>query len=66
MKNKISEKSITALTNRAAKKTLWELCEEEDSIVDDWAGGNIDDAYELGVKDGQIIMARKILKALHE
>jgi len=66
MKNKLSEKSIEALKKKAARETIWELFEKDGSIVDDYAGGNIDDAHSLGVEDGETVMARKVLKALHE
>lgn len=32
--------------------------------VDDYAGGNVDDAYVLGTSDGRIELAREILSNL--
>jgi hypothetical protein len=33
-------------------------------MVDDYAGGNIDDAFSVGETAGETILARKILKDL--
>lgn len=37
----------------------------EDFMVDDYAGGNVDDAYSGGVRDGKIGFAREIAKLLN-
>jgi len=37
----------------------------EDFIPDDYAGGNIDDAYSNGYETGQIDLARTILSSLN-
>lgn len=49
-----------------AKKTCWQdtFDEDDDSIVDDYAGGNIDDAYSGGIDAGGILLAREILNDL--
>lgn len=36
--------------------------DEEDFEVDDYAGGNVDDAYDFGRRDGVIALARELLK----
>ena len=36
----------------------------EDVIVDDYAGGNIDDAFYLGETNGEVMLAREILETL--
>jgi hypothetical protein len=39
-------------------------CQQEDfktEGVDSFAGGNIDDAYGIGLDDGEIILAREVL-----
>ena len=36
----------------------------EDVIVDDYAGGNIDDAFYLGERQGEVMLAREILDAI--
>ncbi len=38
--------------------------EEELAVIDDWAGGNIDDAYQIGVTDGEISFARDLMEIL--
>lgn len=40
--------------------------EDEDSCVDDFAGGNVDDAYEGGYRSGETDMARYVLNRLGE
>lgn len=45
-----------------ASKTAW--CDDDEFMPDDYAGGNIDDAYYGGVSDGEILLAREILDAL--
>ena len=37
--------------------------DDEDVIVDDYAGGNIDDAFAVGERAGEIMLARKILES---
>lgn len=49
------------LTTLAAKTAQ---CDDEEFQPDDYAGGNIDDAYSGGYSDGQIELARQILKTL--
>lgn len=39
---------------------------EHQENVDDWAGGNIDDAYQLGWDDGESAMADRILSVLED
>ncbi len=40
--------------------------EEENAVIDDWAGGNVDDAYYTGVRDGEISFARDLLTLLEK
>ena len=40
--------------------------DNEEFMVDDYAGGNIDDAYEIGFKDGRVDLARELLGLLPE
>lgn len=37
-------------------------CDDDNFLVDDFAGGNEDDAYHGGYRDGQIKLAREILE----
>ncbi len=50
---------LKARLEKLAKRKCW--CDDEDSIIDDYANGNIDDAYGGGVDDGEAILAREIL-----
>lgn len=52
---------IEKLKETAARQ-CWE--DVEDLEVDDYAGGNIDDAYSGGYRAGEVMMARDILSAL--
>lgn len=45
---------------KVAKNTIGQ--DDEDFMVNDYAGGNIDDAYELGVNAGEVIFARELVK----
>lgn len=38
--------------------------EDEDKFIDDYAGGNIDDAFGLGERAGEVMLAREVLEAL--
>lgn len=35
--------------------------DEDDFMVNDYAGGNIDDAYNIGVDHGEVYFARRLL-----
>ena len=39
---------------------------EEDFMVDDYAGGNIDDAWSSGMEDGKCEIAHEILAILNK
>lgn len=56
------QKLIERLEKLAARK-IWEDDPEfgQDSFPNDYAGGNIDDAYSGGVETGQTQLAREIL-----
>lgn len=47
---------------KTAKESAW--CDNEEFMVDDYAAGNIDDAYYGGCTDGEILLARQILTML--
>lgn len=40
--------------------------EDPDAMVDDYAGGNVDDAFECGEHAGNVMIARDVLTALGE
>lgn len=53
---------------KLAKTTCWQDRFDDpdnDSIVYDWAGGNIDDAYQGGLEAGEILLAREVLSNLN-
>jgi hypothetical protein len=58
----VSDALIAKILVIAAKKAC---CDNEGFMVDDYAAGNIDDAYSIGCDDGEILLARE-LKALYE
>ena len=39
--------------------------DEEDFMVNDFAAGNIDDAYDIGFTDGETQLAQEILTAMN-
>jgi hypothetical protein len=47
-----------------AKKKAWS--DNKEFMVDDYAGGNIDDAYYGGASDGEVLLAREILEEFFE
>jgi len=51
---------ISEKLKRLAKKECW--FDDEECIINDWAGGNIDDAYQGGCVDGETALARELLK----
>ncbi len=54
---------------RAMLTTLAERecgCDNEDFCVDDYAGGNVDDAYSNGVSAGETLLARTLLQLFFE
>jgi hypothetical protein len=56
------EKIKALLAELAAKKVC---SDDSEFMVHDWAGGNIDDAYQLGCDDGERLLARQILEDLN-
>lgn len=64
----MSAASVEVLVKRLKKlaetRSWADGLEEPDTIVDDYAGGNIDDAYYGGERAGETSLARSILKEL--
>lgn len=64
----LSEKAYKKLNELASQSNS--PGSDEDFMVDDYAGGNIDDAYYIGSEhgehDGQIHLAYDILKEVQE
>jgi len=42
-------------------RECWDDSDDSDFIVDDYAGGNVDDAYSGGYSSGYIQLARELL-----
>ena len=59
----MNERMIEKLKN-LAKSDCYYDDETEDKMVDDYAGGNIDDAFSYGETAGEVMLAREVLKAL--
>jgi hypothetical protein len=38
--------------------------EDENKVVDDFVGGNVDDAFDLGKLAGETLLAREVLKSM--
>lgn len=55
-----SDKELYDKLTRLASLEL--LCEIDDRLPFDISGGSIDDAYEAGVEDGEIHLARSLLQ----
>lgn len=45
--------------NKLAERSV--IFDDETGVVDDFAGGNVDDAYWKGVEDGHTYLARELV-----
>ena len=60
---KSKEEFIEELKKYAQRETLNDLADAGENVcIDDFAGGNLDDAYWTGYKDAETELARKVLK----
>jgi hypothetical protein len=63
----IADAILEQLKIMAAETTyIDEVIAGEDVVVDDYAGGNVDDAYYKGCQDGRVELARDILGRIKE
>lgn len=61
----LSKEIIAQLKKTANRKCWYEQVGDDDSfVVDDFSGGNQDDAYEGGIRDGETQLAREVLHDL--
>jgi hypothetical protein len=60
----MNHEMIALLKAKAARDCFYDD-EDESVIVDDYAGGNIDDAFALGERAGEVLLARKILSSMN-
>jgi hypothetical protein len=58
----MNEQLITRLKELARRKCFHD---EDDAVVEDYAGGNVDDAFDLGERAGETMLARDVLTALN-
>lgn len=49
---------------KLAEQGCWDDGFTVESTIDDYAGGNVDDAYEGGTRSGETLLAREILDEL--
>lgn len=59
----LSDRAVALLIETAREKTFYDT-EETDFDLYDACGGNIDDAYGMGARDGEIEHTRMILNEL--
>lgn len=57
------EELFQKIKDTAAKEAR---SDNDDFMVDDYAGGNIDDAYQQGTEDGEIWFARELLDIVNK
>lgn len=55
-------KEIETFVTNAVQERTWEhkMIEDDDSMVNDYAGGNVDDAYEGGIDSGRQMLAEDL------
>jgi len=59
----IAEKLAVRIKEMAEKKAR---LDNDDFNINDWSGGNIDDAYSMGCDDGEILFARELLAMIED
>lgn len=55
----MTEDMINKLKQLAASDCFYD--DDNDPIVDDYAGGNVDDAFGIGEHSGEVMLARLVL-----
>lgn len=58
----LSDEFIAKMKKRANANTVND--KDENAVIDDYCGGNVDDAYSMGVDDGEIYAFREVLMAI--
>jgi hypothetical protein len=58
----MNEALIVRLKKMAQSECYYD--DEDDTIIDDYAGGNVDDAFYAGEHAGETMLAREVLSAL--
>lgn len=57
----LSDQQIAQYKHLASQTTWDEQCLEAGDVINDFAGDNVDDAYDGGVRAGEVYEARNIL-----
>lgn len=60
----MNEQMIARL-KELAQRDCFHDDEGDDVVVDDYAGGNVDDAFSLGERAGETMLARDVLLAMN-
>jgi hypothetical protein len=58
----MDKKTLEFIKKAAARECIYD--EDEFPVIDDYAGGNVDDAFHMGAANGEILFARRILDML--
>lgn len=58
----MDEKVLEFISKAAKRESIFD--DEEFPVIDDYVGGNVDDAFHLGSSEGEILFARRILKMI--
>jgi hypothetical protein len=56
--------ALIAQLKETARRECFYDDESDDVVVDDYAGGNVDDAFAVGETAGEVMLARSILEDL--
>lgn len=59
----MNEQMISRL-KELAQRECYHDNEDDDVVVEDYAGGNVDDAFDLGERAGETMLARDVLSAM--
>ena len=59
----MNEQMIERL-KKLAQSECYHDDESEDKIIDDYAGGNVDDAFYAGEHAGEVVLARQVLQSM--
>jgi hypothetical protein len=64
----MTNQSIAKVLEKLEKLTVGRDARSDDPRFNamDWSGGNFEDAYQMGVDDGQILLARDLKKLIYD
>lgn len=54
------------MTLQEIKEKLQKIADKKVLAIYEWCGGNVDDAYQMGLNDGEIWAARETLAELEK